>query len=166
MAESAAVADRDSRPVLTVFFEGTANTLQPITTQIGIFAKYCQAHDVSNGAVHVPMNLPDESSEYQHKSGRTNAYKMAFDGCGVTNGTMGTLFAAGLDAQCDAVIRAVDAILQRQLQLASLEQQKETGKEGDSDDNDCGKGLRLVAVRPSPCLTASLPVCLSIYLTD
>ena len=38
---------------------------------------------------------------------------MAFDGCGVTHGCAGTLFASGLREQCARVVARVDALLQR-----------------------------------------------------
>jgi len=84
--------------LLVVFFEGTANTLKPVTTQIGEFAHACSAVDIRNatGPVDYASNGP---------------FKMAFDGCGVTNGLLGTLFASGLDAQCREVAKAALAIL-------------------------------------------------------
>ena len=63
---------------ISVFFEGTANTLDPITTQIGEFAAATCALDITDAG-------PPETSR--------GPFKMAFDGCGVTHGTRGTLFA-------------------------------------------------------------------------
>jgi hypothetical protein len=40
-------------------------------------------------------------------------FKMCFDGCGVTNGTMGVLFAQGLGNQCDEVVSKVDDIISK-----------------------------------------------------
>ncbi len=34
-------------------------------------------------------------------------FKMSFDGCGITNGLMGSLFGTGLEAQCDEVVNFV-----------------------------------------------------------
>lgn len=84
--------------ILVVFFEGTANTLRPVTTQIGEFAHACSAVDFRNA-----------TSPVDYAS--TGPFKMAFDGCGVTNGLMGTLFASGLDAQCREVAKAARAII-------------------------------------------------------
>lgn len=36
---------------------------------------------------------------------------MAFDGCGVTNGCTGTLFAAGLKKQCQVVVNRIIELL-------------------------------------------------------
>jgi hypothetical protein len=94
-------AHNNSR-LLIVFFEGTANTLDPVTTQIGIFATACQAHYVHpSPAYAVPARGP---------------LKMAFDGCGVTHGLTGTLFAAGLDGQCDSVVEVVQQMRKQQQQ--------------------------------------------------
>lgn len=38
-------------------------------------------------------------------------FKMGFHGCGITNGLMGALFGAGLEAQCDEVIELIQAQL-------------------------------------------------------
>ena len=81
--------------VLSVFFEGTANTLDPITTQIGVFAAATMALDVSERG-----GSPTQSP-----------FKMAFDGCGVTNGLSGLLFASGLVKQCRAVVQRIDELL-------------------------------------------------------
>jgi len=91
--------------LLVVFFEGTANTLSPITTQIGLFADACDAELVSGhqvGDTKMQSNIPS-----------SGPLKMAFDGCGVTNGNLGVLFAAGLDSQCDSVCTVVEAMLNK-----------------------------------------------------
>ena len=85
--------------ILSVFFEGTANTLRPPTTQIGLFAEACAAHDLTPPEARVPR---DET-----------AFKMQFDGCGVTNGLSGTLFAEGLREQCGRVHYRVEQLLAR-----------------------------------------------------
>mmetsp|Transcript_831 Transcript_831/g.996 ORF Transcript_831/g.996 Transcript_831/m.996 type:complete len:340 (+) Transcript_831:64-1083(+) len=90
---------RKDKGVLIVFFEGTANTLDPLTTQIGIFAAACQATNVTAGAGSVQVS--------------EGPWKMAFDGCGVTHGTLGALFAAGLDEQCNSVVGVVKAIMKQ-----------------------------------------------------
>eukprot|EP01062_Namystynia_karyoxenos_P027644 TRINITY_DN21158_c0_g1_i1.p1 TRINITY_DN21158_c0_g1~~TRINITY_DN21158_c0_g1_i1.p1 ORF type:complete len:436 (+),score=71.66 TRINITY_DN21158_c0_g1_i1:137-1444(+) len=84
--------------VLTVFFEGTANTLDPLTTQVGLFAHFCDAEDVTH--------RPPGSASYGQRP-----LKMAFDGCGVTDGCAGTLFACGLRKQCALVRSHVDGLV-------------------------------------------------------
>jgi hypothetical protein len=81
---------------VVVFFEGTSNTLSPMTTQIGLFFRSVVAQDVTNrsSSVFGPM-------------------KLGFDGCGVTNGLTGTLFASGLTEQCAVVVRRVQELLRR-----------------------------------------------------
>ena len=44
---------------------------------------------------------------------------MAFDGCGVTHGLTGTLFAAGLDGQCNSVVEMVQQMRKQQQQQQS-----------------------------------------------
>jgi len=78
---------------------GTANTLDPITTQIGIFAEAALGTDISH---YSGGNDIDPAA---------GPFKVAFDGCGVTNGLSGTLFASGLDVQCDLVISIIKALL-------------------------------------------------------
>jgi hypothetical protein len=108
------IANKNNSRLLIVFFEGTANTLDPVTTQIGLFATACQA-------------------QYAHQSQAkdipaTGSLKMAFDGCGVTHGLAGTLFAAGLDGQCDSVVKVVQQMRkqqQQQQQSASTNNEKQ-----------------------------------------
>jgi hypothetical protein len=102
--------DEDRNATIHVFFCGTSGSIEKETTQIGLFAKECIATDLMD-------------DEYSLDS---NNYKIYFDGCGVTNGmlpfmrsishsvgTMGTLFASGLDSQCQVVVHALRALLKR-----------------------------------------------------
>jgi hypothetical protein len=89
----------ESEALLVVFFEGTANSLEPITTQIGEFAKATQAIDL--GAPGIDVGASSDQ----------NMFKIAFDGCGVTDGLSGTLFAFGLDGQCREVATWILKIL-------------------------------------------------------
>jgi len=86
----------DGNAHLTVFFEGTANTIKPLTTQIGLFFTLTDAFDVGGHLGGVALGQPR---------------KMAFDGCGVTDGLCGTLCAKGLRHQCGLVRRQVDNLL-------------------------------------------------------
>mmetsp|Transcript_39294 Transcript_39294/g.87832 ORF Transcript_39294/g.87832 Transcript_39294/m.87832 type:complete len:377 (+) Transcript_39294:47-1177(+) len=81
---------------LTVYFEGTANSIEPLRTQIGLFFTLTDAFDVGGNVGGVPVNQPR---------------KMAFDGCGVTDGFCGTICAKGLRKQCRAVRRQVDSLV-------------------------------------------------------
>mmetsp|Transcript_24257 Transcript_24257/g.56330 ORF Transcript_24257/g.56330 Transcript_24257/m.56330 type:complete len:397 (+) Transcript_24257:156-1346(+) len=95
--------------ILTVFFEGTGNTLKPVTTQIGIFASMCAAQILT------PTTEP--------ASIEGSIFKMAYDGCGVTNGIAGTLFAAGLASQCDEVVAVIRLLVKtgvRRLRVNAL----------------------------------------------
>ena len=58
---------------LTVYFEGTSNPLWQHISQIGLFSDMTDAYDLKSG------NRDFDHSEKQ--------FKIAFDGCGVTNGT-------------------------------------------------------------------------------
>jgi len=86
--------------LLVVFFEGTGNTLQPSTTQIGIFAAACKAKNIK-----CAKDITNDTTP--------GPWKIAFDGCGITHGTFGTLFAVGLDEQCNSVVTIVEEILKR-----------------------------------------------------
>ena len=91
---------------LTVVCEGTANTLLPITTQLGDFYHLVSATDVSSASAfqqHSPALAATEAIEW----------KMGFDGCGVTNGISGTIWAFGLGSQCGEVEERVRALLKR-----------------------------------------------------
>ena len=86
--------------VLTVYLEGTANTLKPTTTQIGeLFANTAG------------VDITDPRVELDVKSGAPLQCKMGFDGCGVTNGLPGVIWAFGLATQCDAIRARVDALI-------------------------------------------------------
>ena len=66
-------------------------------TQIGAFAlKLCPATDVTTQSI--PSPVPKQM-------------KIAFDGCGVTHGCCGTLFAAGLREQTQVVRQKLEAIM-------------------------------------------------------
>eukprot|EP00967_Tisochrysis_lutea_P133025 scaffold232859_cov36-Tisochrysis_lutea.AAC.7 len=85
-----------ARPVtLSVYFEGTANTLRPVTTQVGRFFERTKALDVTHSNV-------EFAGERQ--------LKMGFDGCGLTAGMPGVLFAYGLAPQCEQVLQRIKAI--------------------------------------------------------
>jgi hypothetical protein len=84
--------------VLTVFFEGTANPLALLVTQIGLFAQITEG-------VNLASLLP---GAYDPSS---SSYVLAFDGCGVTNGLSGVLFAQGLSSQCRIVRNHVNYLL-------------------------------------------------------
>lgn len=91
--------------LLVVFFEGTGNTLNPITTQIGLFADACQHTRVFDASEVSDIKFISRIRHEQLK------LKMEFDGCGVTNGIYGTLFATGLDKQVNSVVEVVNQIL-------------------------------------------------------
>jgi hypothetical protein len=127
-------ANNNSR-LLIVFFEGTANTLDPVTTQIGLFATACQAQYVHpSPATDIPAKGP---------------LKMAFDGCGVTHGLTGTLFAAGLDRQCDSVVKVV----------------QQMRKQATSTNND-NERIRVIAVGLSRGAVACQKLALKLSSTE
>jgi hypothetical protein len=80
--------------VLTVFFEGTSNTLSNNITQLGML------YDLTEG-VDITSKAPQE------KPARGQQYKMAFDGCGATHGEAGRIFAYGLKQQSRAVVQRI-----------------------------------------------------------
>ena len=84
-------------PTLFVCFEGTANTLRPITTQVGVFFEACVAVDLTDPSVAADA--------------KATAHKIDFDGCGVTHGLAGTIWAYGLATHCDAVCARVEELL-------------------------------------------------------
>jgi pimeloyl-ACP methyl ester carboxylesterase len=88
---------------LAVFMEGTANTLQPVTTQIGQFFELTDATNALD-----PMYAVDGTftavTDPLH-------WKLGFDGCGVTNGIAGVIWAIGLSSQCSDVIKRVRKLL-------------------------------------------------------
>jgi hypothetical protein len=93
---------------LTVYFEGTANPLLGYkagafvnyVTQIGLF------YDITKG---VDLSTVKSKDQYPSFPAR---FKIGFDGCGVTNGMSGLIFADGLRSQCDDVKRHVCALLE------------------------------------------------------
>jgi hypothetical protein len=101
--------------IVSVYFCGTGGTIKGETTQIGFFAKSCVAsEDITDGS---------------------NNYKFYFDGCGVTNGNlylfvnfrisfelgmMGTIFAAGLNSQCNEVVEKCEKILEQKNKRITL----------------------------------------------
>ncbi|KAJ8611647.1 hypothetical protein CTAYLR_007881 [Chrysophaeum taylorii] len=92
-------------PTLTVFWEGTANTLNPPTTQIGLFAAATMAIDITHEG-----GLPYRR-ETSLRSPPRDHFKMAFDGCAVTNGMLGLLFAVGLRQQARRVKTRIEQLL-------------------------------------------------------
>ena len=84
---------------LSVFFEGTHNEIEPVTTQVGWFFEATRGVDITNKDVQAD---PSTSTDF----------KMGFDGCGVVCGLLGTVFAFGLSAQCSAVVQRVHELLQ------------------------------------------------------
>mmetsp|Transcript_118957 Transcript_118957/g.333180 ORF Transcript_118957/g.333180 Transcript_118957/m.333180 type:complete len:339 (-) Transcript_118957:210-1226(-) len=84
---------------LTVFMEGTSNAIDTITTQIGLFSRLCDAEA-----------LPVDGSGLADAAGH---YKLGFPGCGVSHGTLGTLFAVGLREQCGVVRSYLERFLQK-----------------------------------------------------
>ncbi|CAM9788674.1 unnamed protein product, partial [Ectocarpus fasciculatus] len=81
---------------LSVYFEGTANRIDYNVTQIGLFADITDALD---------LRLSRTSTSETHQ------YKLSYDGCGVTNGSMGVVFATGLVEQCTEARKAIDSML-------------------------------------------------------
>lgn len=84
---------------LSVFFCGTSGSIIAQTTQIGNFSNSTQAEDVTDF-------LPQKISEGSH-------FKMSFDGCGVAYGCRGSLFAHGLNEQCQKVINRIKEIFDK-----------------------------------------------------
>ena len=83
---------------LSVFFEGTHNALDPVTTQVGWFFQATNAVDISSADVSIDTSMSVD-------------YKMGFDGCGVVCGLLGTVWAFGLSSQCLAVVRRVHQLM-------------------------------------------------------
>ncbi|KAL1511090.1 hypothetical protein AB1Y20_005912 [Prymnesium parvum] len=90
MAEEAAV--------LAVFFEGTANSITPVVTQVGMFFEACELVDLSQSSAPAPPAA---------------GFKMGFDGCGHAFGIAGTIWAVGLGTQCAQVVLRVEELLAR-----------------------------------------------------
>mmetsp|Transcript_1350 Transcript_1350/g.3626 ORF Transcript_1350/g.3626 Transcript_1350/m.3626 type:complete len:395 (-) Transcript_1350:107-1291(-) len=95
--------------VLSVFFEGTGNTIKPSRTLVGILYSLCAGTTTS---------AQDLASTSFHLG---SSFKMAFDGCGVTHGIGGTLFAFGITTQCEEVIKVVRAVLQERPNVRLLQ---------------------------------------------
>jgi len=97
--KKAEVVGNRSEPdvILTVFWCGTGGTIKGMTTQVGLFYSQCQATDSS---------LLDAGPPPRH-------IKIGFDGCGVTNGTGGTVFALGLTEQCETVVQVLTSLLEK-----------------------------------------------------
>eukprot|EP01091_Cochliopodium_minus_P016031 TRINITY_DN587_c0_g1_i1.p1 TRINITY_DN587_c0_g1~~TRINITY_DN587_c0_g1_i1.p1 ORF type:complete len:340 (-),score=57.23 TRINITY_DN587_c0_g1_i1:56-1075(-) len=80
---------------IIVYFGGTASSFRNNTTQIELFGIWTKA-----------IELKDLSYQIHKESLMNNKhYKLLFDGCGVTNGLSGTVFAAGLAEQCEKVLK-------------------------------------------------------------
>ena len=88
------------RVVLSVFWEGTNGILARHTSQIGVFAELCDAIDCTETPIE-QLSLPENAQ-----------LKMAFDGCGVTYGCAGTLFASGLREETEKVRTVVKALIE------------------------------------------------------
>lgn len=109
-----------SSTILSVFWCGTAGVLGrdsrledshgSFTTQVGLFFLLCDAVDISNDSGDGDGELGRLLSDAP-AGGRPLHMKMGFDGCAVTHGCMGTVFAAGLRSQCRAVVRQVEQLL-------------------------------------------------------
>ena len=103
--------DDEKKSYLVVFFEGTANTLDPATTQIGIFADAVEGFLISRQTQVAPAMNRRRAAEEEQQTNTHNTHhttlKMAFDGCGVTRGLAGTLFADGLTTQVNQVVSVV-----------------------------------------------------------
>ena len=84
--------------ILSVFFEGTHNTIDPVTTQVGWFFEAADGIDITE-----PETVAD--------LGSSSSFKMGFDGCGVVCGLLGTVFAIGLKAQVRSVARRVKELM-------------------------------------------------------
>mgnify|MGYP007114752122 CR=1 FL=1 len=90
MASDAVDANERRKVVLSVFWCGTDGDKDVTTTQIQLFGQFCDAEDISE--VEGPLPWDDEATEDLHLMIRV-------DGCYKTNGFLGLIFGAGLDAQ-------------------------------------------------------------------
>lgn len=84
--------------IVNVYFEGTANALSNLITQVSLFADITEGYDLRE------VRLETENSENKR-------YVIAFDGCGVTNGTFGIIFASGLSDQCALVREKIEILI-------------------------------------------------------
>jgi len=82
--------------ILSVYFSGTDGTVLRGFTQITLFFNLTAAIDL-NDIDNIPLDV--------------SHYKIAFDGCFVTNGTMGAIFAQGLTDQCQKVTKIVHHLI-------------------------------------------------------
>jgi hypothetical protein len=95
--------------IVTVYFEGTSNSLSHCGSQIGLFDKITSGESLLELEVGID-NDGDGAQEVLH-------YKAAFDGCGVTYGLFGTLFAVGLKAQAALVARKICQLIGNKSQV-------------------------------------------------
>jgi len=91
------------RPIktVTVYFSGTANTVIGGATQISLFHQQTDAFELHENTQ--LDQIPIEDRDH---------FKYAFDGCGVTNGLMGSIFATGLEDQCNLVAKTIKIFLE------------------------------------------------------
>lgn len=97
---------------LAIYMEGTANTLRPTTTQVGELFELTEAVDCTDT---LPMSVLESSQPLM--------LKMGFDGCGVTAGLAGVIWAVGLSSQCNCIMARLTDILHsraRQLRVTVL----------------------------------------------
>lgn len=94
--------DTTKDTILTVYFCGTSSDIRQDFTQIGLFFEATKALDVTHDEDFKPTQIREPLA---------SDLKMGFSGCGVTNGLLGTLFATGLDAQCNLVVKRIKQIL-------------------------------------------------------
>jgi hypothetical protein len=92
------------RVVLSVFWCGTDGHKELSSTQLQLFGKWCDATDISE--VEGPLEWDEESSDDVH-------LKLRFDGCYITNGLLGMVFGAGLDAQSKHAYSRVMEIIEK-----------------------------------------------------
>lgn len=76
--------------------EGTANPMDQVTTQIALFSRLCTATPL-------PEDEPDADA-----AAAPGDYKLSFEGCGVSHGVVGVLFAVGLREQCQVIRQYVE----------------------------------------------------------
>ena len=91
-----------------MFFEGTSNPLWQLVTQIGLFAEITSGTDLKPLS---PSASPPPHHSRSYDPLASEAYRIAFDGCGVTNGLGGVIFANGLWSQCEEVVSHLQYIL-------------------------------------------------------
>jgi hypothetical protein len=89
----------DQSAILSVFFGGTSSSFVEKQTYIEFFGTWTDAF------ILFPKNKKDSLPSGEKK------FKMLFDGCGVTNGLMGTIFSVGLDKQVKLVENTIKNVL-------------------------------------------------------